>query len=234
MSRYFALVPAAGVGTRLGSALPKQYLRVGQQSMLWHAVHALCLHPDIDRVVVALSPDDRWFSAQSWNGFGRKLHALRCGGRTRAHTVRNALGELRAELSAQDWVLVHDAARPCLTAQLIDALIAAVGEDQIGGLLALAVADTLKRADGQGRVDRTEPRDGLWAAQTPQMFRYGVLVRALEAAGDTVTDEAGAIEQLGLRPLLVCGSTSNLKVTVAEDVSLAAAILEAGKRGAPT
>jgi 2-C-methyl-D-erythritol 4-phosphate cytidylyltransferase len=154
-----------------------------------------------------------------------KLVALRCGGETRAASVRRALQAMRPWVSDDDAVLVHDAARPCLTLGLIDVLIEQAGAEPGGGLLAVPVADTLKRADSTGHVLETEPRGGLWQAQTPQLFRYGLLRAALEAAGADVTDEASAVERLGFRPKLVAGQTRNLKVTYPEELELAAIIL---------
>ena len=168
-------------------------------------------------------------------GLGPKLHVLRCGGDTRADSVANGLramaGELggRAELG-DDWVLVHDAARPCLTVAMVENLIAEVGEDDAGGLLAIPVADTLKRADDNGRIRQTVSRDGLWQAQTPQMFRHRLLLDALDFAPQ-VTDEASAIETLGLLPRLVAADVSNLKVTWPLDLQLAEWILQNRDRG---
>jgi 2-C-methyl-D-erythritol 4-phosphate cytidylyltransferase len=140
--------------------------------------------------------------------------------------VYNGLLAARDAISGDDWVLVHDAARPCLSAAAIDRLIREVGEDEAGGLLAVPVADTLKRSDGDDRVTATERREGLWQAQTPQMFRYGFLVEALRRAGPAaITDEAGAIEKMGLKPKLVMGEPRNLKVTYPQDLELAAMIL---------
>lgn len=228
MARYFALVPAAGTGTRMGTAVPKQYQLIQGRPMLWHALHALCGHARVAGVYVVLSPRDPYFETWEWRDFAGKLKALHCGGAVRAESVLNGLRELQGELSEEDWVLVHDAARPCLTRDLIDRLIDAVGQDRAGGILAIPVADTLKRADDAGRIAATEPRAGLWQAQTPQMFPYGRLLQALEAAPpETVTDEAGALELQGIRPRLVEGSGLNVKVTRPEDLRLAEAILKA-------
>jgi 2-C-methyl-D-erythritol 4-phosphate cytidylyltransferase len=161
---------------------------------------------------------------------GPKLCVLRCGGDTRAQSVANGLRAMAGELGdpsgiGDDWVLVHDAARPCLTVAMVETLIAEVGEDDAGGLLAVPVADTLKRADENGRVQQTVPRDGLWQAQTPQMFRHRLLLDALDFAPQ-VTDEASAIETLGLLPRLVAADASNLKVTYPLDLQLAEWILQ--------
>jgi 2-C-methyl-D-erythritol 4-phosphate cytidylyltransferase len=226
MTRHFALVPAAGIGTRFAGSMPKQYLLVAGRSLLWHAVAGLAAHPAVYRVVVVLHPDDRLFAAQPWGQLSDRISALRCGGASRAESVRNGLAALGEDLDADDWVLVHDAARPCLSSDLLQRLIETVDSDAVGGLLAVPVADTLKRCDADRRVVRTEPREGLWRAQTPQMFRYGLLTRALAGADLTaVTDEASAVEALGLSPRLVLGSERNVKVTYPEDLALAEAIL---------
>jgi 2-C-methyl-D-erythritol 4-phosphate cytidylyltransferase len=233
MSRYFAVIPAAGTGSRMGGTLPKQYLAIGDRPLLHFAVARLCTHPTIDRVYVILASDDRRFETYDWKPFAAKLAPLYVGGDARAATVLNALERISGQANADDWILVHDAARPCLSAQLLDRLIDEVGDDRSGGLLAVPVADTLKRADGDCRSIRTESRTGLWQAQTPQMFRYDVLLRALRSCElAQVTDEAAAVEALGLKPKLVQSDTTNLKVTHAQDLALAELILNeaAGKK----
>jgi len=226
VARYFALVPAAGGGSRLGAATPKQYLTVAGHPLLYHALRELALNPRIERVFVVLAPGDTRFRAVAWGELGARMQPLYCGGETRAASVYNGLLAARDAIAGDDWVLVHDAARPCVSPAAIERLIGAVGEDGAGGLLALPVADTLKRGNGDGRVAATEPRDGLWHAQTPQMFRYDVLIEALRRCGPAiVTDEASAIESMGLKPRLVMGESTNLKVTYPEDLALAAAIL---------
>jgi len=231
MARYFALVPAAGSGSRMGATVPKQYQLIHGKPMLWHALRALCGHSRVECAYVVLSPQDAYFEQSEWSDFAGKLKALHCGGAVRAESVLNGLQALEGEVSEDDWVLVHDAARPCLTRNLIDKLIDAVGEDRAGGILAIPVADTLKRADHAARIAGTEARAGLWLAQTPQMFPYGRLLRALEAAPlDTITDEAGALEAQGVRPRLVEGSDLNVKVTRPEDLTLAEVILKAMNR----
>lgn len=231
MARHFALVPAAGIGSRFAASTPKQYLPVAGASLLWYAVASLLAHPAIGRVAVVLHPQDRLFEEQPWAEMGERIAALRCGGATRAESVRNGLSALGDDLDDDDWVLVHDAARPCLTAELLQRLIDTLDGDSVGGLLAVPVADTLKRGDADERVVRTEPRAGLWRAQTPQMFRYGLLVRALDSADlASVTDEASAVEALGLSPRLVLGSERNLKVTYPEDLALAEVMLTKNRR----
>jgi len=227
MAGYFGLVPAAGSGARMGEALPKPYLTIGQRPLLWYALSRLCTHPQLKRTFVVLHREDDLFRGHDWSPFGHALVPLFCGGATRAESVAHGLEQMRSELRTEDWVLVHDAARPCLTTTLIDRLIAELANEEAGGLLAIPLSDTLKRRDGEGRVLRTEPRDQLWQAQTPQMFRFGPLLEALRAADPAgTTDEASAMERLGHRPRLVMGSVANIKVTYPEDLMLAALILK--------
>ncbi len=227
MPRYVALIPAAGSGARMTAELPKQYALLAGKPMIHHAVHSLCAHPLIEQVFVVLSPGDTRFAALDWSACGKKLAALYCGGATRAASVFNGLQAVHDALDGADWVLVHDAARPCLRGMDIDRLIAGIGDDAVGGLLAVPVADTLKRANAEHAVVQTEPRDHLWRAQTPQMFRYRVLIEALRRTDiAAVTDESSAVEQTGVQPQLVPGSATNIKVTVPEDLALAELILE--------
>ncbi|CAG0123418.1 2-C-methyl-D-erythritol 4-phosphate cytidylyltransferase [Rhodocyclaceae bacterium] len=227
MSDFYALVPAAGFGSRMGSELPKQYLPLAGQPMIYHSLATLCGSADIDTVFVVLAPDDAHFHQYDWSRFGDKLQPLYCGGATRAESVLNGL--MASELEPDDWVLVHDAARPCLTQVQLARLIAELRDDEVGGILAVPVADTLKRADGEQRIAHTENREGLWQAQTPQMFRTGLLLRALQTA-PAVTDEASAIEALGLHPRLVASESTNFKVTYAQDVHLAELLLRQAGR----
>jgi len=224
MPAYCALIPAAGAGSRFGSSQPKQYSMVAGRPLLHHALRVLCNHPRISQVFVVLAPGDAQFREFDWSAF-TTLQPLYCGGATRAASVFNGLLAASDAIAEDDWVLVHDAARPCLTSHAIDTLMDTVGEDDNGGLLAVPVADTLKRADPDARVAGTESRDGLWQAQTPQMFRCRVLIEALHAAGGEVTDEASAVERLGFRPRLVMGERRNLKVTYADDLALAEMLL---------
>ncbi|WP_263772242.1 2-C-methyl-D-erythritol 4-phosphate cytidylyltransferase [Propionivibrio soli] len=224
MRRHIAIVPAAGSGARFGADIPKQYLAVAGRPLIHHALATLCASRRIDSVWVVLSRGDEWWETFDWNDLGPKLHPVRCGGMTRAESVVNGLCAAREALSDDDWVLVHDAARPCLTQEMLDTLCDELADDPIGGLLAVPVADTLKRGDEERRVVATEPREGLWQAQTPQMFRYGLLCDAL-AGHLGVTDEASAVESAGFRPKLVRADATNLKVTFAADLRLAELIL---------
>ncbi len=226
MSKLVALIPAAGGGSRLGAALPKQYLRIAGRPLLHHAVASLLADARVGHVYVVLAPGDACFRTCDWTAFVDRLTPLYCGGETRAASVYNGLLAVNDAVDADDWLLVHDAARPCLDRAALARLISEVRDDVHGGLLAVPVADTLKRADDAGRVATTEPRERLWRAQTPQMFRYRLLIEALRTAPlGEVTDEASAVERLGVRPRLVMGSACNLKVTYPEDVRLAELML---------
>ena len=225
-SMYYALIPSAGSGSRMGGSLPKQYLPLAGRPMIYHAIHTFFTHARIVRVYVVLSAGDSHWDAFDWSAFERKLVVLRCGGDTRAQSVSQGLQMMAAEVGGQDWVLVHDAARPGLDHMLLDKLLNALAHDPVGGLLAVPVADTLKRADADQRVLATEPREGLWQAQTPQMFRHARLLEALLKAGEQMTDEASAIEKLGFKPRLVESDSRNFKVTYPQDLELVRLALE--------
>lgn len=266
--RCFALVPCAGVGQRAGVAGPKQYHPLAGRALVAHTLAALAQVGRLSATLVVLSPDDRQFEQAAPQHRGEQAWVARCGGATRAETVANGLQAL-IERGAQphDWVLVHDAARCLITPACVDRLIDACQDDEVGGLLALPLADTLKQEQphsvrshdpsgayapplssplsaesssnhdnqlttesrtavvSRSRVAMTIERSGKWAAQTPQMFRLGLLLPALRHAGDAVTDESSAIEALGHAPLLVRGDLTNLKVTWPEDFSLAERLL---------
>lgn len=228
----FALIPAAGAGSRMLGGAPKQYQQLAGRPMLWHALRALD-NARIETLFVVLAKDDRAFGALDWSAFEGRLAPLYCGGATRAESVHNGLIAAMAGIDADDWVLVHDAARPCLPRADLERLIAECEGDAIGGILALPVAETVKRVAkdeaGVARVAKSEDRSQLWLAQTPQMFRVGLLAQALHGAKGEVTDEASAIEQLGLQPRLVAGSRRNIKVTYPEDLAIAEAILQGAK-----
>jgi 2-C-methyl-D-erythritol 4-phosphate cytidylyltransferase len=223
--RFYALVPCAGTGSRAGTQGPKQYERIAGQPMVWHTLAALAAVRRISRTIVVVAPGDGFFERNPTSAM-----VVACGGATRAASVSNGLYELtRVGATHEDWVLVHDAARCLITPELVDRLIDACARDEVGGLLAHKLPDTLKREEG-GRVAETLAREDKWLAQTPQMFRIGLLLQALERAGGDVTDEAAAIEALGHRPLLVMGGAQNLKVTYPDDFALAEALLNARVR----
>lgn len=227
--KIVALVPAAGIGTRLGDALPKQYLDVNGYPMIYHALSALRSVSRIAMIGVVLSPKDtHWQSliadAEAGRMLGDRVITWPVGGVSRGESVLNGLKAMAGDINADDWVMVHDAARPCIRIELIEQFIDELEEDPVGGLLALPLADTIKRDDGNLRVEKTLERHGIWRAQTPQMFRYGMLMHAL-ASMPEATDEAQAIEVFGHQPRLVMGDSANLKVTYAPDLKLARMLL---------
>ena len=226
MSRIFAIIPAAGQGTRMGEAAPKQYIPLAGQPMMFHSIKALATVERIERVFVVLSALDRHWGEHDWSALPDKIEAVFAGGARRAESVLNTLIVLEKRIAKDDWVLVHDAARPCIRGELIEQFLDELEGDQVGGLLAIAVADTIKSADENQRVAATIPRLNLWRAQTPQMFRYDLLRRGLEQKPDA-TDEAQAVEAIGhSAPRLVQGENSNIKVTFAEDMFIAELILK--------
>lgn len=223
--RCWALIPCAGTGSRAGAAGPKQYQALAGKPMVLHTLAAFADVARIDQTLVVVSLDDGFF--QTPQALNASFLIAACGGSTRATSVFNGLNALLSEGAvAHDWVLVHDAARCLITPTQINQLLDACLNDEVGGLLALPLPDTLKVADA-GRVAATLPRADKWLAQTPQMFRIGSLLDALELAGDAVTDESSAIEAMGLSPKLVTGSAQNFKVTYPEDFALAQAVLAA-------
>jgi 2-C-methyl-D-erythritol 4-phosphate cytidylyltransferase len=219
-----ALVAAAGQGARFGGAGRKQYAMLLGRPLIYHAVAALAQAPEVQAVSVVLARDDAMWERSDWSPFAPKLAGLYCGGASRAESVLNGLEAIEDDVEPDGWVLVHDAARPCLTPLLVATLVRELDRDPVGGLLALPVADTLKRAQSNGRIDCTVSREGLWQAQTPQMFRLQILLQALRTA-PSATDEAAAIESLGLHPKLVMGDPCNIKVTHPGDLRMAELIL---------
>lgn len=223
MAFFHIIIPAAGSGSRMASEIPKQYMLLCGKPLISHCIETFFNHSRIASIHVALSPFDTF-----WNGLtpepASKLKLHYTGGDTRAQTVLNTL--LKINVAEEDWILVHDAARPGLTHHLLDNLLNSLESDPVGGLLAMPVSDTLKFSGDKNEVLKTIPRAHLWQAQTPQMFRYGVLRYALHtsigaASGDAVkivTDEAEAIEAQGLQPKLVQGELRNLKVTYPQDL----------------
>jgi 2-C-methyl-D-erythritol 4-phosphate cytidylyltransferase len=227
--RYLALIPAAGVGARMAAGSPKQYLPIGAKPMLRHTVDAFLSSPLVAHTYVVVSADDPFIDTvlPDAGEHASRVTVLRCGGATRMESIRNGLHAVRAALADTDHVLVHDAARPGLNAALIERLITETGDHPGGGLLALPVVDTVKRSS-HGDI-ATVSRANLWLAQTPQMFTYALLCRALDAATDpaAITDDASAVEALGLAPRLVEGHPRNLKVTLPSDIRIAEMYLAA-------
>jgi 2-C-methyl-D-erythritol 4-phosphate cytidylyltransferase len=221
-AKYWVIIPAAGSGQRMAGSVPKQYLPLAGRTVLEWSLAPFLERNEFHAIVVALAAgDERW--ARLPASSDKRILTV-AGGRERADSVRAGLGVIAEHAKAEDWILVHDAARPCLHPDDLQHLIDALANDAVGGLLATAVPDTLKRAGPDGRVEFTVPRTHLWRALTPQMFRYGVLWQALEqsvAGSELITDEAAAVEGLGLSPLLVAGRSDNLKITVPEDLVIA-------------
>jgi 2-C-methyl-D-erythritol 4-phosphate cytidylyltransferase len=220
--QYWVVLPAAGTGRRFGTELPKQYAPLAGRTVIEWSLQPFLQDLRCCGIVVALAADDHRFAALAGlDGHGDRLHTT-VGGEQRCHSVLQGLASLPA--AADDWVLVHDAARPCLTRAELDTLLTGLQQHPVGGLLALPLADTLKQADADGQVLATVPRTHLWRAQTPQMFRYGFLQTALQQAlarGEQPTDEAQAIEAMGWQPQLLAGRASNIKITQADDLLLA-------------
>ncbi len=224
----YALVPAAGAGLRTGGSEPKQFAALRGEPVLAHSLRALLGDDRIALAYVVLSPEDQRFAQCDWSSFGDRVAPLYCGGATRAVSVANGLAAIADTVELDDWVLVHDAARPCVLSADVRRLVDTVWDDDVGGLLGAPVADTLKQIGRDERVVRTVDRRELWSAMTPQMFRMGRLLQALEsarAAGIEMTDEASAMERLGWRARLVQGARSNIKITYAEDLDIAARLL---------
>ncbi len=221
--RYWAVVPAAGVGSRMGGEIPKQYLDLLGRCVIDHTLERLLSHPLIEAVYVALSETDGYWQETRFATDPRVVRVE--GGAERCHSVLNALQLLANQANGDDWVLVHDAARPCLSKSDLDQLIDHLRDHPVGGLLAVPVQDTLKRVSPESEVVATEPRDELWRAYTPQMFRLSMLRDALTQAidkGALVTDDASAMELAGYRPKIVEGDLGNLKITRPADLPLAA------------
>ena len=224
--RFWVVVPAAGSARRMGGAVPKQYLPLAGRCVMEWSLAPFLAHARTAAVVVVLAAEDQRWPQTAVAGDSKVATTI--GGAERMDSVLAGLRALQDRVAPDDWVLVHDAARPCLSATDLDRLLAELDDDPVGGLLAAPVVDTLKRADAGGRVSQTVAREQLWRALTPQMFRYVVLQRALESArasGIAVTDEAQAVEALGLQPKLIAGDADNIKITLPEDLPRAGRIL---------
>lgn len=222
-----ALIPAAGRGSRYGGAVLKQYLPISGRAVLSHAIRRFQFHPMIGGITVVLAEDDQWFES----AVGNQAAAVETvtGGDTRAQSVRNGLRHVIENYPEADWVLVHDAARPCLSQASLDRLLEQGLASPDGAILAMPVGDTLKCAGDEGEITATIDRSDLWAAQTPQLFRTRALADAIDAAhrdGCLLTDEASAMEFVGVRPKLVMGSVANIKITHPSDLAIAEALLE--------
>lgn len=220
--KFWAVIPAAGIGSRMQAGIPKQYLQINGKCILEYTLECFCSHPGITGVVVAVATAD-----DHWHNLAVASHAkvtTAAGGAERFNSVLNGLRHLQQQADAEDWVLVHDAVRPCLHHDDIDRLLTELGEHPVGGLLALPVRDTMKRVNDDGEVTETVDRSGLWHALTPQMFRLAMLEQAIARAVDgeqMITDEAQAMELCGYRPVVVQGRADNIKITHKGDLPLA-------------
>lgn len=225
MARFHVIIPAAGSGSRMGLDAPKQYLNLHGKTLIQHVIKVFDQSVRISTIHILINQADiHWRSTYLHSSIKLQVHY--CGAETRAGTVLNGLDAIQNQVEADDWILVHDAARPGLSNLLLNQFLNTLENDAVGGLLALPLADTLKRADDAQRVAATIPRNDLWQAQTPQMFRYAMLKNALYEFNGTPTDEAEAIEALGLKPKLVTGELRNLKVTYPQDLAVLTALLD--------
>ncbi len=223
ITHFWAIVPAAGSGQRLGSEIPKQYLPIQGRAVIVHTLAKLLAHPGLQQLVVVVAENDSYW-VQARNDLVTTKLTTVTGGRERHHSVYQGLLALQSQAAPDDWVLVHDAVRPCVSRQDIDRLIAQVRHHPVGGLLGVRVRDTLKRADPDGVIMTTVARDGMWQAYTPQLFRYGLLMQGLQlaiAGNQPVLDESSAIELLGWQPVMVEGAADNIKITYPEDLARA-------------
>lgn len=225
MARFHIIIPAAGAGNRMATAIPKQYLPLCGKPIVSHCIQTFFSCPRIASINLALSAEDFFWRSLTLDSNSR-LNLHYTGGDTRAQTVLNTLEAMRPNVAGDDWILVHDAARPGLTIPLLNQLLDTLEHDDVGGLLALPLADTLKQSNADQRVEKTIPREGLWQAQTPQMFRFNLLQKALASFDGAPTDEAQAVEALGLQPKLVTGSLRNMKITYPQDMALMEVLMQ--------
>ena len=228
---FYAVVPAAGAGSRMGADMPKQYLTLAGQTVLEHSLDVLLACERIATVVLVLSADDERWPEIRGRYTDDRVETVN-GGAERCHSVLNGLDHLAGTVGVDDWVLVHDAARPCVRQQDIEMLMTRLEDHEVGGLLGVPVADTMKQVDSDSMILKTVERDGLWRALTPQMFRLGPLRDALQqaiASGVMVTDDASAMEMAGYRARMVEGQADNIKITRPADLQLAEFYLQSGK-----
>lgn len=226
--KIWVIIPAAGVGKRMQSEIPKQYLLLNDKTVLEHTLNRFNSHSEISEIIVAISKEDEYWPSLKMN-FAKPVHTVN-GGKERCDSVLNGLKFLENKAEENDWVLVHDAARPCLRTNDLNLLLTELHRDPVGGILAIPVRDTMKRSiENTNKIKETVERDGLWHALTPQMFRFKLLKDALESAlkqNKIITDEASAIELAGYQPTLVEGHADNIKITRPEDLALAAFFLQ--------
>jgi 2-C-methyl-D-erythritol 4-phosphate cytidylyltransferase len=219
MVKFHIIIPAAGSGSRMGLGQPKQYLKIHKQTFIERVLRVFENIPLVDSIHIALDPNDKIWKTLNLSLLS-KVSVHYCGGKSRAETVLNTLKIIKDYVDEGDWILVHDAARPGIEEIDVERLMHALKDDSVGGLFAYPIADTIKKSDKEDRVVESPPRDCLWQAQTPQMYRYKMLCDALEKFDGTPTDESQAIEGLGVKPKLIKGNFKNFKVTYQEDLSI--------------
>lgn len=225
--KHWVIIPAAGIGQRMQSPIPKQYLKLGKKSVIEHTLDVFIKTPEIHRIIVALHSNDPYWATLDFSHTS-KIETTQ-GGKQRADSVLHALRLIVCDAAPDDWVLVHDAVRPCLTPNVLRYLLTELQESAIGGLLGIPVSDTLKWVDNDNMVTTTVSREHLWCAQTPQMFRFHLLYDALQKVCEekvAITDDASAIEWLGYQPKMVFGCSKNLKITHPSDLALAQYFIE--------
>jgi 2-C-methyl-D-erythritol 4-phosphate cytidylyltransferase len=227
MSKYHVLIPSAGHGARMQSDIPKQYLMLNGKPILRHAIDIFESMPIIASINIVVAEQDTYWESNLLDKCP-KSRVFHCGGETRAASVLNGLTMIADIAGTDDWILVHDAARPGIDEAMIARLLAAVADDDVGAILALPLADTLKRATDSSSISETIPREKLWQAQTPQMFRHAALTQALNIhLSRQPTDEAQALEWMGHQPKLVLGDLKNMKITYPHDLKVVAALINA-------
>ena len=217
----WAIIPAAGCGKRMQSHIPKQYLEIAGKTILEHTLSIFIKHPLVQGIVVAISEEDAYWPEiqQHLQNLSNKPILIARGGKERKDSVLSALDFLYHHLNRDSWVLVHDAARPCLLSSDIDKLIHGFSDNEVGGLLGLPISDTLKRSNSNQQVEKTINREHMWRALTPQFFKLLTLTKALQSAtNQEITDESSAIELLGLKPKLMVGDVNNIKITLPADL----------------
>lgn len=222
-TKYWLIIPAAGVGQRFGANIPKQYISLNGKPVLEHTIAKFLYHVRIEKIVIAIDANDYFWQQLRLNAYGEKV-MMTTGGAHRCHSVYSGLQHLSQFANPQDFVLVHDAVRPCIHPSDIDKLINEVGNHPVGGILGIRVRDTLKHANKNNEIMNTGSRENVWQALTPQMFRFKLLSQAIQQVilnNELVTDEAAAIESLGFVPMIVEGRRDNIKITYAEDLALA-------------
>lgn len=226
MTKYFAIIPAAGIGARMNADCPKQYLKIHDEMILQRVVNIFSRIPQIQKIIVALHPDDHWWPTLQLSHPEKVMTVI--GGKERVDSVLLALQFLKNTANENDFILVHDAVRVGITEENILNLIAESKDHVVGGLLGLPIVDTIKKVDDNNCVEKTISRENLWAAQTPQCFRYALLTEAIQHAlseKQMITDESSAIEYQGHHPIMIMGDVRNFKITFPEDLLLAEKLL---------